>query len=167
VRLFAVFISFVTFVALSACAAGPSPKSTPSPSPTPSTAPAPDAAAILAKLTAAKAVSAGVVQDADTDPNHLLGRPGGYLSRASFDLPGGDTAAKPGEADRGGVLEVFPTVDGAKRRADYIGGIASKAPELATEYDFVHGAVLLRVARGVNPQTAKKVDAAVAAAIGG
>jgi hypothetical protein len=49
------------------------------------------------------------VQDENTDPNNLIGRPNGYLSRASFDLPGGDTNGEKHDIDRGGVIEVFPT----------------------------------------------------------
>jgi hypothetical protein len=33
------------------------------------------------------------VQNEDTDPNNLLGRPNGYISRASADLVAGDKAA--------------------------------------------------------------------------
>ncbi len=110
-------------------------------------------------------VVAGLVQDADTDPNHLMGRPGGYVGRASFDLPGGDEQADPGTIDRGGVLEVFATEADARRRADYIRGIAQGAPELAGEFDTVHGVVLLRVVGKVSPTVAKRVDAGVVKAL--
>ncbi len=119
-----------------------------------------DAARILARVqSAGVGVTAGIVQDEDTDPNRLLGRPGGYVGRASFDLPGGATDARPGDVDRGGVIEVFPTVDAASRRARYIAGVVAAAPELAGEYDTQHGRVLLRITRSVGPGVAAVVAA--------
>jgi hypothetical protein len=59
-----------------------------------------------------------------TDPNHLLGKPGQYVARGSYDLPGGARWATDGAGartiDRGGVIELFTTQTKAKARAAYI-----------------------------------------------
>lgn len=47
-----------------------------------------------------------------------LGRPNGYASRASADLPGGDKAGEKYSVDRGLVVEVFDSADVAQRRSD-------------------------------------------------
>ncbi|MER5338604.1 hypothetical protein [Micromonospora sp. NPDC002717] len=79
-----------------------------------------DAKAVLTKLTAARiGLTHGVVQDEDTDPNNLLGRPNGYTSRASADLPGGDTTGDKYGIDRGLVIEVIPSAGEADRRSTY------------------------------------------------
>ncbi|MEU4712477.1 hypothetical protein AB0F73_02235 [Micromonospora purpureochromogenes] len=120
-----------------------------------------DAKAVLAKLTAAKVgVTKGAVQNEDTDPNNLLGRPNGYTSRASADLPGGDTQADKGSVDRGLAIEVFPTVKDADRRAAYIKQLQQGAPILGTEYHYRAdgGRVLVRVSGKVKPSQAKKVE---------
>src|SRR6185312_7119210 len=94
-----------------------------------------DAAAVVRRLAMADPEVSGVlVQNAQTDPNHQIGRPGGYSGRASFDLPGGDPGAAKGDTVRGGCLEVFPDAAGARRRAGYLEGLASTSPELAGQY---------------------------------
>jgi hypothetical protein len=129
----------------------------------PSAAAAVDAKAVLAALTAANlGVSNGAVQDENTDPNNLLGRPNGYTSRASFDLPGGDSAEKKYDIGRGGVIEVWPDATAAKGRADYITNATKSIPALA-EYDYVNGPVLVRVTGKVKPSAAGKVQVAVKA----
>src|SRR5262249_1514950 len=69
-----------------------------------------------------------VVYTAENDPNHLLGRPGGYLSKASFT----DTRITPaslggtpvGAVDLGGSVETYADAAGAQNRMTYIQGIA-------------------------------------------
>ncbi|WP_327329222.1 hypothetical protein OG265_10705 [Streptomyces sp. NBC_01208] len=129
-----------------------------------------DAAASAAKsdvLTARQAVMAlkkyvpelQLVRDyteAD-DPNHLLGRPGGYTSKAAFsdgrvpseDIEGLDKDA----AERGGSVEVFKTSEEAKARAKYIATIAESLPG-ATEYHYIAGGILVRVSRLLTPTQA-------------
>lgn len=147
--------------------------------PTPSTAvsssaapvpkpPAPtalDAKTVLAKLTAAKVgLTNGAVQDENTDPNNLLGRPGGYLSRASADMPGGDKAMKKYGIDRGLVIEVFPGKADADARSKFIQDSLKSVQILGTEYHYRadEGRVLVRVTGRVKPSAAKKVEQAVA-----
>lgn len=120
-----------------------------------------DAAAVLAKLTAAKlGLSNGKIQTAADDPNHQIGRAGGYLSRASFDLPGGDATEKPFDIARGGVVEVFADEAGAKAREAYITNAVKAMPALA-EYHHLHGTILVRVAGPVSPDLDKRIGAVV------
>jgi hypothetical protein len=117
---------------------------------------------VLDKLTAAGlSISNGAVQDENTDPNNLLGRPNGYTSRASFDVPGGDPEAKAGDIARGGVIEVFADATTAKARADYIASTLKAAPIFGTEYHYLNGLVLVRISGKVKPSEASKFQAAV------
>lgn len=125
-----------------------------------------DAQAIIDQLRAAGLGLTGIaVQTENDDPNHLLGRPGGYTSRASADLPGGDEAGDKYSVDRGLVVEVFGRADLAQRRSDYIKGLQSASPILGTEWHYrtSDGSALVRVSGNVKPSLAKKVEAAVAA----
>jgi hypothetical protein len=122
-----------------------------------------DAKAVLAKLTAAKLpISNGAVQDENTDPNNLLGRPNGYTSRASFDMTGGDRQGDKYTVDRGGVIEVFADTSAAKTRADYIAGLQKASPILGTEYHYLNGPVLVRVSGKIKPSVAAGFQTAVA-----
>lgn len=58
-------------------------------------------------------------------------------------------------------MEVFADAAGAKARADYIGGIAKTSPALANEYDYVTGAVLVRVTGLLTPAQAAPYKAIV------
>jgi hypothetical protein len=97
------------------------------------------------------------------DPNHLLGRPGGYTSKAAFsdsrvssaDVEGLDNDA----IERGGSVEVFKTEKEAKSRADYIETIAKSMPS-ATEYHYITGGILVRVSKLLTPTQAKDYEAA-------
>ncbi|MFC3741176.1 hypothetical protein [Paractinoplanes deccanensis] len=122
------------------------------------------ATAIIEKLGKAQLGLTGVVtQTEDTDPNNLLGRPNGYTSRASADLPGGDAAGERGSIDRGLVVEVFDTADLAQRRSDYIQGLQKDNPLLGSEWHYrtADGTGLVRVSGKVKPSLAKKIQAAV------
>lgn len=124
-----------------------------------------DARAVLAKLTVAKiGLTHGAVQNEDDDPNNLLGRPNGYTSRASADLPGGDTSGDDYSIERGLVIEVFPSAGDADRRSQYIQGLLKNAPILGTEYHYRtgDGRALIRVTGRVKPTAAKKIEQAVA-----
>lgn len=124
-----------------------------------------DAGTIIKKLEAANLGLTNVaVQDENTDPNNLLGRPNGYTSRASGDLPGGDKSATPYDTSRGLVVEVFDSKDGASSRKEYISTLQAKVKLLGAEYEYLtpDGYGLVRVAQGVKPSAAKKIEAAVA-----
>jgi hypothetical protein len=122
------------------------------------------AAAIISRLRAAKLGLADVVvQTEDNDPNNLLGRPNGYSSRASADLPGGDRAADRYSVDRGLVVEVFDSAELAQKRSDYIKGLQADNPILGTEWHYLtgDGTGLVRVSGNVKPSLAKKIQAAL------
>lgn len=125
--------------------------------------PALDAKTVLAKLTAAKlGLTNQNVQDEDTDPNKLLGRPNGYTSRASADLPGGDKDGDKYDVSRGLAVEVYADAAGAETRSKYIQGLLKNTPILGVEYHYLSGSVLVRVAGDVKPSQAKQIGAVVA-----
>lgn len=122
-----------------------------------------DARAVLSRLKAAGLpMTNTAVQDENTDPNDLLGRPGGYTSRASFDVPGGNAEAERYLIDRGGVIEVFPSAAAARERSGYIQAIMKGTRVLGTEYHYLAGPVLLRITGSVKPSMAARFEAAVA-----
>jgi hypothetical protein len=99
-----------------------------------------------------------VVFTAATDPNHRLGRPNQYTSKASFSdrrVPSSDTVGDTkGSVDFGGSVEVFPNASEAKARAAYIQSVLKADPMLGTEYDYLNGPVLLRVSQYLTPSEA-------------
>lgn len=109
-------------------------------------------------------LTGAAIQDEDTDPNDLLGRPNGYLSRASADLPGGDTSGPKYGIDRGLVVEVFATAEDAQARSAYILGLLKGSPLLGSEWHYTaaDGRALVRVSGNVKPSLAKKIEAAAA-----
>lgn len=125
----------------------------------------PTAKQVLTKLTAAGLpMSNGTVQDENTDPNNLIGRPNGYLSRASFDVQGADTSADKYTVERGGVIEVFTDAAAAQARSKYIQDtLKALGPVAGTEYHYIHGTALVRIYGLVKPSVAAKFDTAVAA----
>ncbi|KAB1912366.1 hypothetical protein F8280_33345 [Micromonospora noduli] len=146
-------------------AAPPAPTaSSAAPAPAPAPAEPLTAKQVLAKLSAAKiGLTSAAIQDEDTDPNDLLGRPNGYLSRSSADLPGGDKQGDKYGIERGLVIEVFPAVEDVERRSKYIQDTLKGMPILGTEYHYRadSGRVLIRVSGKVKPTQAKRVEAAV------
>lgn len=101
------------------------------------------------------------VYDEANDPNHLLGRPGGYTSKAAFSdsrVAGADVEGLDKDAiERGGSVEVFRTEEEAKSRAKYIETIAKSMPS-ATEYHYIAGATLIRVSSLLTPDQAKDYE---------
>ena len=97
-----------------------------------------------------------ITYNATTDPNHLLGRPTGYLSKAAW----ADTRIAPmpgvsaGDVSLGGSAEVFATSTLATKRAQYLTAIESAAPILGSEYDYLLGPVLVRISGQLTPQQA-------------
>lgn len=145
--------------------AGPAPAAAITIQPTTAAASTRTAEKVLADLTAAGLpLTNGVVQDENTDPNNLLGRPNGYVSRASFDVDGGDPTAAPYKVDRGGVIEVFADGAAAQARSKYIQDtLKSLGPMMGTEYHYLSGPVLVRIFGSVKPSVAAKFEAAVGA----
>lgn len=123
-----------------------------------------DAEGIVKKLKAAGLGLTGIaVQDEDTDPNNLLGRPNGYTSRASADLPGGNENFDQGDVDRGLVVEVFDNAVQCSTRKAYIASVKAGNSIIGTEYQYVtpDGTGLIRVGQSIKPSLAKKIEAAV------
>jgi hypothetical protein len=124
-------------------------------------APPPDAQAIVGKLVQlVPTATPGTVFTAATDPNHLLGRPNGYLSKAAFS----DTRAASAAAE--GSVEVFPDEAGATARQHYITSIAKSGVAFAAEYDYLRGPVLLRVPQALTPEQAAEYEQALGKAVG-
>lgn len=105
----------------------------------------------------------GLVFTAENDPYAILGRPGGYTSKASFTdtrIPAEKTTgAIKGAAEYGGSVEVFPDNYLAQRRKDYLDGVSSN--QLAMEYSWVSGPVLLRVSQHLTPDQAAEYQTAL------
>jgi hypothetical protein len=99
------------------------------------------------------------------DPNHLLGRPGEYTSKTEF-ADSRITGETGQGVAAGGSVEVYPGHGGAVRRARYIQAIVQAAPALGAEYDYIAGAVLLRVSGQLTPQQAARYKRALAAITG-
>ncbi|OHV37934.1 hypothetical protein BCD49_15585 [Pseudofrankia sp. EUN1h] len=91
-----------------------------------------------------------IVYDASSDPNQLLGKPGGYSSKIAFlDTrtgvnPAGVTSKDP--VDQGGSIEVFADQAAASSRVQRL-RTASASSQLLQESDFQQGGVVLRVSR--------------------
>jgi hypothetical protein len=139
-------------VVLTACSASPPPRESPPPSPVLTVN------AVLDRIAAAKLpASNAVIWTPDTDPVHLLGRPGQYTASASFEIPGGDPTAPPGRIGRGGVVEVWPDATSAANRVRLIQSALSGAGGmLGTEYDYQAGGTLLRITGTLTPDVAAR-----------
>lgn len=114
------------------------------------------ASSAFTKLSVKSATLSGVVTAAN-DANHLLGRPNQYTSKVTFtdshikaaDVEGTDK----GDVSRGGAIEVFGDAASAQARAKYIQTVTKSMPVLS-EYDYVHGVVLVRVSHYLAPDQA-------------
>lgn len=105
----------------------------------------------------------GPVFTAESDPNKILGRPGGYTSKASFTdtrIPADEViGAREGAVEYGGSVEMFETEDAARKRKEYIDSFSGI--QLAVEYSWVSGSVLLRVSRVLTPDQAAEYQTAL------
>jgi hypothetical protein len=95
---------------------------------------------------------------AESDDNHLLGRPGQYVSKANFH---DSRLEKSGEfdIDGGGSIETFASSDDAQKRYDYVHAITTSSP-LFAEYEYPNGLVLLRLSHVLTPKQAKAYKSA-------
>ena len=158
--------------ALAGCggAARASPPAASTPPPPPAAAAAsPDAGTLAARLQAAGIpVKNLIVYDAATDPNHLLGRQGGYTSKVAWEDPraikGGasDPAADRGGTEFGGGIEVFATTNATAQRAAYLRAFS---PPFGDGYDYVAGTAILRLSQYLTPAQAQGYRAAFEAAV--
>lgn len=152
-------IAAVAFIigalAMAACGSTSAPPSQPA-----ATTPAAPTAAAAAPATTSPAavviartmrLPAIVVLTAATDPNHLLGRQGGYTS----DIDAGPTYT-PGDTGSIGI-EVYPTTAGATRRASYLETFSGTM--LGDGYDYVAGTAVLRIGSHYTPAQAHALEA--------
>jgi hypothetical protein len=126
---------------------------------------APTAESVTAYLTAKGIPITGVISyNASTDPNHLLGRPAGYLSKTAWQdtrIDQTDQSAAPGGVQWGGSIEVFSTAAQANSRATYLGTIQAADSVLVNEYDYLLGPILVRVSGTFIPTTAATYQSAL------
>lgn len=91
---------------------------------------------------------------AATDPDHLLGRQGGYTSKTEWSLPDGSFDS----------VEVYPDTAGATKRVAYLslfsGGI------LGDGYDYQSGPVILRLSKALTPAQAAHAHSIFVSAAG-
>jgi hypothetical protein len=121
--------------------------------------------ALIARFKAAKLpVGSTYAFTAETDPNHKLGRPGGYTAKVSWT----DTRIKRADAhdtrrgsvERGGSIEQFTNSGDAKDRAKYIQSVEKGVEFLCCEYDYVVGNSVIRVSNLLTPKQASMYKAA-------
>ncbi|MFD8420330.1 hypothetical protein [Streptomyces sp. NPDC059466] len=100
---------------------------------------------------------------AENDPNKLLGRPNQYTSKITFSdsrISADDvTGTDKGDVSRGGAIEAFSSGADATARAEYIQAVTKGMPALS-EYDYVHGTVVVRVSHYLTPKQAAVYKAA-------
>lgn len=155
----------VAALVLAGCSSAPSSSAAPGAAPSTSTSAAPhrpaSAAALAARLKAAGLpVSGLIIYTAVTDPNHELGRQGGYTGKVAWvdrraEKAGAGkpaTADERGDVSYGGGIEVFPTAAQARARAQYIQGFGQM---LADGYDYTDGGALLRLSKYLTPAQAR------------
>lgn len=130
--------------------------------------PAPRGASPSGRLTAAQVLAAlkraGVpirvtaVYNARTDPNHKLGKPGQYTSKAACAdrrVPIAKVRDKSkGSVEYGCGVEVYPTNAGAKARSAFIKQSIAAVGILVPEYHLIRGGILLRVTKLLPPNQA-------------
>jgi len=90
------------------------------------------------------------------DPNDLIGRPRGYTSAAYIYDEYSEAFDQSLDVDLGAKIEVFKTERDARSRYNYLKQIQSDSPILGTEYTYIEGPVLLRVAQEVPPKVARQ-----------
>jgi hypothetical protein len=90
-----------------------------------------------------------------TDPNHLLGRPGGYVSKTNWVDTRIKNPSSNFDVQDGGSIEVFPDPTDAKGRFEYVTRLSKTAGSLFSEYDYLlNRIVLLRVSTTLIPSEA-------------
>jgi hypothetical protein len=165
-------------LALGGCSRGGQPGPSPAASPGTATASATPVAhhAASAAVLAGRLKAAGlpvrhlIVYTPATDPNHLMGRQGGYTSKVAWQDPraikagAGSPSSDPGGTEFGGGFEVFGTAAGAQARYQYLRGF--QAP-FGDGYDYLSGTAILRLSQYLTPAQAHAYKAAFTAAAGG
>lgn len=108
-----------------------------------SSAPSPTATVLAHQLQGkGLTISKLVTYTAATDPNHLLGRNGGYISKVEWSTGG---------------IEVYPDAAGAQARLAYL---KSFTPPLGDGYDYISGDAVLRLDASLTPAQAQQFQKA-------
>lgn len=89
-----------------------------------------------------------VIYDERTDPNHLLGRPGGYTDKMNF------TDERITEERLNCTIEVFANDIDARKRKEYVDSTGKLAP-LLISYNFIHRNVHVRIDKQLPPSDAE------------
>ena len=107
-----------------------------------------------------------IVYTAATDPNHLLGRQGGYSSKVAWTDPRAARQDAPdtrGGIGLGGGIEAYPTAAAARARYTYLRGFQ---PPFGDGYDYLSGTATLRLSQYLLPAQARAYRAAFTQAAG-
>jgi hypothetical protein len=133
---------------------------------TPAALPQHPASALAARLEAAGLpVRHVIVYTPSTDPNHEMGRQGGYTSKVAWQDPRAvrqDVGDTRGSVGLGGGIEVFPTAAGAQARYHYLRGFQ---PPFGDGYDLLTGTAILRLSQYLTPAQARAYKTAFSAAV--
>ena len=107
----------------------------------------PPSAEVIAAAIGVTTMPGYVAYTASTDPNHLLGRQGGYTSKVNW-----------GTSDEGtNSIEVYPDASGAQERYQYLKGFQGSM--IGDGYDYLVGTALLRLSTYWTPAQASVLDA--------
>lgn len=93
------------------------------------------------------------VYDEETDPNELLGRPGGYEAKANFADSTLEPEGAPVGVENGGSVEIYMDEASAERRQAYLEVLGEEIP-LIVEYDQRVDSILLRLSNRLTPDEA-------------
>ena len=140
------------------------PTSAPTATPTPQVAYAGKSAIQIVQELKAKGLPIGEMfaYTAETDLNHLLGRPGQYTGKAEFKdtrITSSEQGADISVSD-GGSVEVFAMVEDAQRRFTYLQALSKSGSPLFAEYEYLDGVAILRVSNQLTPAEAKAYETA-------
>lgn len=129
----------------------------------------PPAGTLTQKLAASGlSVTATIIYNDKTDPNHMIGRQGGYTSKTAWvdraiAKQAGDPSSDPGGTQYGGSIEVYSDGSGAK---DRLTELRAFKPPLGDGYDYMSGTAVLRLSYFLTPAQASKYKQAFATAVG-
>jgi len=89
----------------------------------------------------------------ETDPNELLGRPGQYIDKISWE----DSRIDQSEDDlKGGTIELFDSKETLENRTDYLEQFV-ETPMFA-QYMYVHNLVIVRIDKELTPEQAEEYE---------
>jgi hypothetical protein len=90
------------------------------------------------------------------DPNDLIGRPNGYTSAAYIYDEFSEAYDQSLDVDLGAKIEVFRDERDARSRYNYVKQFEADNPIVGSQYMYIEGPVLLRVAQAVPPKVARQ-----------